>query len=103
MTTVVAKRFVLCTLSGNAQVHVHYMTVPSVGDVGGNVVVCTCRVHETAEVELTIRSSLTKIPQYNADSVINLLYSTTMLSQTTMSIYATYSVHVTHICLNDQT
>ena len=28
MTAVVAKRVVLCTLSGNAQVHVHYMTVP---------------------------------------------------------------------------
>ena len=46
MTAVVAKRVVLCTLSGNAHVHVHYMTVPRVGDVGGNVVVCTCRVHE---------------------------------------------------------
>ena len=39
MTAVVAKRVVLCTSSGNAQVHAHYMTVPRVGDVGGNVVV----------------------------------------------------------------
>ena len=43
MTAVVVNRVVLCA---NAQVHVHYMTVPGVSDVGGNVVVCTCRVHE---------------------------------------------------------